>query len=736
MQSEANERRLRVVVADDHSLLRQGQASMLEAHGFEVVAQAADADELIAKVGVHRPDVVMTDIRMPPTHSDDGLRAAAAIRRAHPQTGVLVLSQYVEAGYALALIGDDARGVGYLLKDRIADFGAVADALRRVAAGGSVLDPEVVRWMLGGARDASPLAELTEREREVLGLLAEGCSNQGAARRLGVSERAVAKHVTSILSKLGLPEEAKSHRRVLAVLAYLQDERAVPRPVADAPARPTHALSQLASEGATVCLLSVEPCGHGCWSVLKTAGVRLLKVRDVPGAIRALSDPAVQVVVADAGHGAELTAALRAREDLASTHIVLCARLDSADELRAALDAGADDVMRIPFEPEVLAARVTAGLRAARLRANEALLRSLVANIPGAVYRCACDEDWTMQWLSDEIERITGYPAHEFIASSVRTFASVIHPDDREQVERSVMDAVDAGRPYMLEYRVQRPDGSLRWVLERGQAQDAGDGRRWLDGAIFDITARRAAEQALREHELVETRLAEVHASRARILEAADRARREIERNLHDGAQQRFVSIALQLQSWASAQPQLTDQARTELGDVLAGIRTGLAELRDLAHGLHPAVLTDRGLADAISSLGHRAPVPVDVRVGLNGDRLPIAIESAAYFTVCEALTNVAKYAHATHAWVDVQSRNGHLDIEVGDDGIGGADPHKGSGLQGLRDRIAAVNGTLHINSPRAAGTILRAQLPVHAPPHVADSDAGQPAVSTPMTAR
>ncbi len=439
------------------------------------------------------------------------------------------------------------------------------------------------------------------------------------------------------------------------------------------------------------------------------------------------------MVVADAGHGAELTAALRAREDLASTHIVLCAGLDSPDELRAALDAGADDVMRIPFEPEVLAARVSAGLRAARLRESETLLRSLVANIPGAVYRCACDEDWTMLWLSDEIEQITGYPAHEFIHSSVRTFASVIHPDDREQVERWVMDAVDAGRPFTLEYRVQRPDGSVRWVLERGQAQDAGDGRSWLDGAIFDITARRAAEQALREHEIVETRLAEVHASRARILEAADRARREIEHNLHDGAQQRFVSVALQLQSWMAAHRELSEQARNELAGALADMRTGLAELRDLAHGLHPAVLTDRGLPAALSSLGHRAPVPVDVRVALDDERLPIAVEAAAYFTVCEGLTNIAKYAHATHAWVDVQWRAGNLDVEVRDDGVGGAEPHEGSGLQGLRDRIAAVNGKLHIHSPRSAGTVLRARLPVQLPPRADDNARDELATSVPV---
>jgi PAS domain S-box-containing protein len=321
-----------------------------------------------------------------------------------------------------------------------------------------------------------------------------------------------------------------------------------------------------------------------------------------------------------------------------------------------------------------------------------------------------------MQWLSDEIEEISGYPASEFIDNAVRTFASVIHPEDREQVERSVIDAVDAGRPYTLEYRIVRRDGGERWVLERGQAQEAGDGRRWLDGAIFDITARRAAEQALREREIVETQLAEVRASRARILEAADRARREIESNLHDGAQQRFVSVALRLQVWLAARRELEADARGELAAVLAELRAGLAELRDLAHGLHPAVLTDRGLGDALSGLAYRAAVPVDLHVALPATRLPISVEAAAYFTVCEALTNVAKYARATRAWVIVGRRDGHLDVEVGDDGVGGANLHSGSGLQGLRDRIAAVNGALDIDSRPGSGTILRARLPLADP--------------------
>jgi DNA-binding NarL/FixJ family response regulator len=217
---------LRVVIADDHVLLRQGVASMLEGEGFEVVAQAGDAEDVVRKVNAHHPDVAVIDIRMPPNGTDDGLRAAIAIRQAHPEMGVLVLSQYVEAAYAVELIGDDARGVGYLLKDRVSDFEEFADALRRVAAGGSVLDPEVVHWMFGRERVTSRLADLTPRELEVLALVAEGCSNQAVADRLVVSQRAVEKHVTSILSKLGLPTEPAAHRRVMAVLAFLEDARA------------------------------------------------------------------------------------------------------------------------------------------------------------------------------------------------------------------------------------------------------------------------------------------------------------------------------------------------------------------------------------------------------------------------------------------------------------------------------------------------------------------------------
>ncbi|MFL5825134.1 MAG: response regulator [Thermoleophilaceae bacterium] len=213
---------MRVVVAEDSVLLREGVVRLLEEAEFDVVAQAGDADDLLRKVAAHKPDVAIVDVRMPPTNTDDGLRAAQKIRAEHPDTGVLVLSQYVEEGYALELLAENAEGVGYLLKDRIADIERFTDSVRRVAEGGSALDPEVVAQLLGRRRREDPLEALTPREREVLGLMAEGRSNNAIAEQLVVTERAVEKHVTSIFGKLGLTPTAEDHRRVLAVLTYLQ----------------------------------------------------------------------------------------------------------------------------------------------------------------------------------------------------------------------------------------------------------------------------------------------------------------------------------------------------------------------------------------------------------------------------------------------------------------------------------------------------------------------------------
>jgi DNA-binding NarL/FixJ family response regulator len=213
---------MRVVVADDSVLLREGLVRLLAEDGFDVVGQAGDAEDLLRKVGAHRPDVAVVDVRMPPTHTDEGLRAAAEIRERYPQTAVLVLSQVIEPGSALELLTASAEGVGYLLKDRVADVDRFTEAVRRVADGGSALDPEVVSTLLGRRRRDDPLADITAREREVLGLMAEGRSNAAIAEQLVVTERAVEKHVTSIFGKLGLAPAAEDHRRVLAVLAYLR----------------------------------------------------------------------------------------------------------------------------------------------------------------------------------------------------------------------------------------------------------------------------------------------------------------------------------------------------------------------------------------------------------------------------------------------------------------------------------------------------------------------------------
>jgi DNA-binding NarL/FixJ family response regulator len=213
---------VRVVLADDTVLLREGVARILDEAGFEVVGQAGNAEELMLKVRSYTPDVAIVDIRMPPTHTDEGLRAAQEIREKHPTCGVLVLSQYVEPTYAMELLAESAEGVGYLLKDRVSDVNEFADAVRRVGEGGSALDPTIVSQLVGRRRRDDPIDQLTPREREVLGLMAEGRSNSGIAEQLVVTERAVEKHVTSIFSKLRLPAAAEDHRRVLAVLAYLQ----------------------------------------------------------------------------------------------------------------------------------------------------------------------------------------------------------------------------------------------------------------------------------------------------------------------------------------------------------------------------------------------------------------------------------------------------------------------------------------------------------------------------------
>jgi DNA-binding NarL/FixJ family response regulator len=214
---------LRVVVGEDQALVREGILSVLEEAGFDVVAVAGDAEDLVRKARAHEPDVVVTDIQMPPDHTDDGLRAAQSIRASHPHIGVLVISQFLEDRYPLELVGDHAEGIGYLLKDRVGDLALFAAAVERVALGGSVLDPAVVARMVSRPRRDSPIDDLSRRERQVLGLMAEGRSNHAIAGELVVTVATVERHVTSIFGKLELAPSSEHHRRVLAVLAFLRD---------------------------------------------------------------------------------------------------------------------------------------------------------------------------------------------------------------------------------------------------------------------------------------------------------------------------------------------------------------------------------------------------------------------------------------------------------------------------------------------------------------------------------
>jgi DNA-binding NarL/FixJ family response regulator len=213
---------VRALIADDSVLVREGIARLLERAGIEVVAEAGDYDELLRKARGHKPDVAVVDIRMPPDHSDEGIRAAHTMREERPGAGVLVLSAHLEAEYALELLRDGSDGLGYLLKDRVTEPGAFVEAVRRVADGGSALDPQVVQELLGRRRSDDPLEKLTPRERDVIALMAEGLTNAGIAARLVVTEKAVERHVTAIFSKLLLDATSADHRRVLAVLKFLK----------------------------------------------------------------------------------------------------------------------------------------------------------------------------------------------------------------------------------------------------------------------------------------------------------------------------------------------------------------------------------------------------------------------------------------------------------------------------------------------------------------------------------
>jgi PAS domain S-box-containing protein len=447
---------------------------------------------------------------------------------------------------------------------------------------------------------------------------------------------------------------------------------------------------------------------------LRGAGQSARAVRDVKAALAAIDEEPAELVIVDREpQGRDAAGVCRAlREDGRVEEAWLLAITSKGRMADAALAAGADDYLHRPFTRGELLARARAGLRAAQQRSDDRLVRALMINVPGAIYRSAWHDGHRLELISDEIERISGYPPANFIASAKRTLMSVIHPDDRDTVMEAVRQAREDGGQFVVEYRIVRADGGVRWVLDRGQPVPGKGGRLWVDGAIFDITDRRAAEEALRAREIEQARTEELRASRVRIVQAADEARRKIERDLHDGAQQRLVALSLDVRlarSRVEREPETAARYLERLGEELA---EASAELRELARGIHPAVLTERGLGPAIAAIADRSPVPVDI-LEVPDERPPRAVETTAYFTVSEALTNVAKYAQATQATVRIAIEGDCLVVEVSDDGIGGASANTGSGLAGLTDRVGAIDGTLTVTSPPGEGTIVRATLPL-----------------------
>jgi PAS domain S-box-containing protein len=336
---------------------------------------------------------------------------------------------------------------------------------------------------------------------------------------------------------------------------------------------------------------------------------------------------------------------------------------------------------------------------------------ALLDNVPGAIYRSDWERGYAIMLITEHIERISGYPAESFL-DGTRTLWDVIHRDDRSAILKEAVDAADEGRQFAIEYRIVRADGGIRWVIDRGKLVRGPEGETWMDGVLFDITERREQEAVRLRQEAASARADELRASRARIVAAGDAARRRIERDLHDGAQQELITVALGLRLARSKLDDDVTQAAALLDAAIDQLGHALAELRELARGIHPAVLTEHGLTPAIHALTARAPLQVAVEC-VPEQRLPAAVEAALYFTTAEALTNVARYASANQATVRISADNGEAVVEIADDGIGGADPRRGSGLRGLIDRVAALDGRLEIDSPPGAGTRLRAVVPL-----------------------
>lgn len=461
--------------------------------------------------------------------------------------------------------------------------------------------------------------------------------------------------------------------------------------------------------GTSVLVAGVGAAAAHVRSVLCRAGIQVRTESDGTAALAAVRGSPPDMLVAERHlpglDGLELCRGVRSDAELRDLYVsVVLEPTDRGTGAGEVLAAGGDDYLLEPFEPFELLAQVRTGLRLSHLGASEARLRALLVMLPGAVYRCAMDSDWTMDLISAEIEAITGYPPSDFESNARRSYASVIHPDDRAPVEQAVAAATEHGRPFSLEYRILRADGSTGWVLERGQLVRAPGGRVWLDGAIFDLTARKRTEEELR-------------ANRAR--QAADAERSRIARELHDSVSQALFSMTLHARAAQIALQRDASTADGPAADNVAQLREltqgALAEMRALIFELRPDALRDEGLVSAVrkqsDALAARSGVQVTVTADLEHWTLDDLAEEELYRLVLEALNNVVKHASATRAEVRLGRCDGARVVEVCDDGIGFDATHARPGHLGLatmRERAARAGGHFELDTAPGAGTTVR----------------------------
>jgi len=451
----------------------------------------------------------------------------------------------------------------------------------------------------------------------------------------------------------------------------------------------------------------------GASTDLAAAGARLSKMGysvhstgDSDAALTMLDQAPFDLLIVDwdmpGGEGERLCAALRSSSRHSDLYTIAMLPADgpSPDQV---LRADADDYLVSPSGEAELLARVRAGSRSAMLDVSEERVRALIANVPGAIYRCADDAEWTMELISDDIERISGYPPSDFIQSSVRTFASIIYPGDREQVQDNVTRAIRHGRIFALEYRITRADGSLAWVLERGQKVQTSTGRSWLDGVIFDITDRKMAEEQARQ-------------SLRRLAVAEDRQR--IARDLHDGVIQYLHGVRFTLESLRKKADH-PDEVRSRLAADADRLNSAIDDIQNYVKGLPPTLLADRELSEALNILARDfqdssgIDTAIDLDLGVSEQLAPHAADVVQMAR--EALSNVHRHARAATCRVTLTRAGDDALLVIDDDGCG-FDPSsaagQGQGLGNLADRSEKLGGQLTINR-KTAGSSVQIRIPL-----------------------